>query len=199
MHLARSQKARTRTEAPVAASRLPSFHYQTRTGTVIGRPYCGANSVSPVPARIALQGGETREHRCDLSPSRLSITRVGNVSLPLTRKELKGLRLPHFPQPPGISDRYCCRNPVTCLVLKHTERHVLAEPSKDNKKQGSGQFFFARGARNSWRRCNGYDQVATPQFLNCGSGAEIQRQLAFRTAFQGGGGDLQTSFSQADA
>ncbi len=44
-----------------AASRLPSFQSQTRTGTVAGRfpVFTGkADSVSPIPARIALQGGE---------------------------------------------------------------------------------------------------------------------------------------------
>jgi hypothetical protein len=45
----------------VAASRLPSFQSQTRNGTVAGRFSIllkKANSVSPLPARIALQGGK---------------------------------------------------------------------------------------------------------------------------------------------
>src|SRR5204863_6672544 len=51
------------------------------------RFYTGkANSVSPVPARIALQGGETRELRCEISLPRLSFTR-GLRCVPALRKK----------------------------------------------------------------------------------------------------------------
>src|SRR6185437_9001537 len=49
--------ARGARKPPVAASRLLSFPSQTRTATVAGRPFGGAHSVSPVPARIALHRG----------------------------------------------------------------------------------------------------------------------------------------------
>jgi len=115
---------------------------EPRRWLVVFAPYAGkANSVSPVPARIALQGGETREHRCEIPLPRLSFTRGAMCPCPSQEKScfrtLAALA-PRGPQDltlPSLltgTSRYA--PPST-----HTERRVLAEPFKDNKKQGSGQ------------------------------------------------------------
>src|ERR1700739_13831 len=101
------------------------------------RFYTGkANSVSPVPARIALQGGETREHRCDISLPRLSFTRSERC-VPALRKRraIRGLWPLSLLAAPGTDPRQTCLpgSPVTRHPLAHTDRRVLAEPFKDNK------------------------------------------------------------------
>ena len=56
MHPRGHSAAQTHKKPIAPASRLPAFHSQTRNGTVIGRfprPRGKANSVSPLPARIA--------------------------------------------------------------------------------------------------------------------------------------------------
>ncbi len=164
-------KARTRTEAQVAASRLPSFHFQTRTRTVIGRPYRGANSVSLVPARIALQGGETREHRCDRRLTVFPSFGLAICPCPSQEESTSGLWPLHFRGPRDQNPanfrtgepRYASS---PSAFFAHTGRRVLAEPSKDNKKQGSGQFFFGENGPvtvgNNWPQIK--ERCSSPRF-----------------------------------
>jgi hypothetical protein len=140
-------KARTRTEAQVAASRLPSFHFQTRTRTVIGRPllrsqFRFASSGSHSPPRWRNARAPMRS-----SPSRLSFVRLGDMSLPFARGELFRTSATQLLRPSGKIQRILLpKSPVTRPSSAHTERRVLAEPSKDNKIQGWGQFFFVNSA-----------------------------------------------------
>jgi len=124
----------------VGASRLSSFQSQTRTGTVAGR-FTGlappkADSVSPLPACIALQGGETRRRRCD-------------VSLPSTRR--RHLREPCWlgPLQPGLginpSQTHWPDYPYAIRAQTH-EFRVLAEPFNNNKICTAGQRIVGLGA-----------------------------------------------------
>ena len=119
MLLARSE-ARTRTEAQVTASRLPSFHYQTRTRTVIGRPYRGANSVSLVPARIALQGGVTREHRCDRRLTVFPSLGLAMCPCPSQEESSSGLWPPNYRGPRVKTSKPCCWNLTVTRFPQHT-------------------------------------------------------------------------------
>ena len=141
---------RTRTEALLLLLRVCPRSYsrrEPRRWSVVFALYAGkANSVSPVPARIAPQGGETREHRCDFTASASFLHRENDLSLPFARGERFGdfgrlyhrrLRVPALAKLAGRASR-------THPPLRHTERCVLAEPFNNIKKQGWGQFFFCR-------------------------------------------------------
>ena len=130
-----------RTEAHIAASRLPSFHFQTRTRTVIGRPqirsqFRFASSGSHSPPRWRNARAPMRSFAFPVFPSPGS----AKCPYPSQEKSFKGLRPPQFPRPSGTRITLLSGLPVTRPSLTHTNRRVLAEPSKDNKKKGHGQF-----------------------------------------------------------
>ncbi len=131
------------TEKPqVAASRLSSFHSQTRTATVIGRPSkTGANSVSSIPARIAPPRWGTR------GPPMQVLLRM----FPALRKKraVPGTCLAgqlHLALEISPSVPTCSENSLTPPMFAHTSGGVLANLSKIPRKrkgvkknrQGSG-------------------------------------------------------------
>lgn len=136
-----------------AASRLSSFQSQTRTGTVAGR-FTGftpqkADSVSPFPARIALQGEETRGRRCDVS---LPSARRRPVTGPARPTTLPGLRT-NYPNSPGE---------LAGTRLDDTRQTRSCEPFYNNKILGVGQrirlwkgWFGGVFEENSWPRRDG--------------------------------------------
>jgi len=78
------------------------------------------------------------------SPNRLSFVRLGDESLPFARRELFRTLAAQLSQPSGEIQLTSLPDfPVTRPSSVHTERRVLAEPFKDNKIQGTGQFFFS--------------------------------------------------------
>jgi hypothetical protein len=88
--------------SPIAASRLPSFQSQTRTVTVVERfPVLTgkANSVSPVPARIALQGGERADTDaicpCPLQEKSDSGSLLGRLTTPNHGDQYRQPKLGH--------------------------------------------------------------------------------------------------------
>jgi hypothetical protein len=101
-----------------------------------------ASSVSPIPARIALQGGERASaDAIDLSTPPTKTRRWG-PRLPFARKEqFLGSAWPAnfarpWDQPRQLQpDRAFPTPPLS----RHTNRGVLAEPSNNNKKSGWGQ------------------------------------------------------------
>jgi hypothetical protein len=140
---ANSLEAVARTRKPYfAASRLPSFQSQTRTGTVAGR-FPASRGQSQL--RFASSGPHspprwrTRGRRCDLS-------------LPCKKRATSGtclasqLRLTMGPAPPIQAWPGC---PLRFQPLGHTGRGVLAEPFNNNKKSGWGQRFLPHPGKYS--------------------------------------------------
>ncbi len=128
----------------VAASRLPSFQLQTKTGTVAGRSPRRGQLRFAVPARIALQGGERAGSVaiCPCPPQEESDSGdlPGRMTAPGPGHQLR----------PSIAWPAC---PYATAVKTHG--CVLAEPSKNNKKRGWGQRIrphrkeFPRSTRSS--------------------------------------------------
>ncbi len=111
-----------------------------------------ANSVSPIPARIALQGGERAgADAMYLSTPSTKTCRCG-ARLPSARREqLRGparrenLTWPRGPTRPLMPDRVA----HTHSSSRHTKRCVLAEPFNNNKKCERGQRIVTPSTRIS--------------------------------------------------
>lgn len=97
------------------------------------------NSVSPVPARIALQGGETRGRRSDYQQSSGNLA---NSACPCPQQD-KGefgtcLARPTAPGPGSLAANRRVA-PSTPHRLSHGKRGSLANPIHNIKKPGRGQ------------------------------------------------------------
>jgi hypothetical protein len=131
--------SRPNTEKPqVAASRLSSFHSQTRTGTVIGRPprkpiLAGSQLRFPLPARIAPPRWGTRGLRCECSLPSARRERFRELVWPADFTwPWKSLRL-SWPTPIRASPNLPGEFPDSARVHTHL-RQRSCEPFKDIKK-----------------------------------------------------------------
>ena len=101
-----------------------------------------ANSVSPIPARIALQGGERASADAIYLSTPSTKTCRWGPRLPFARKEqFPGSVWPancawHWDQLRQLQPDRAFRTPP---LSRHTNRGVLAEPFNNSKKSGWGQ------------------------------------------------------------
>jgi hypothetical protein len=96
-----------------------------------------AGSVSPVPARIALQGGATRGHRCDSSDPRPRKKRA-NFRILSGRMTAHGPGPFHAPLTGG-------EDPRAPETLAKRAGALLPNPLNHIRKAGRGQFELPRG------------------------------------------------------
>ena len=124
---------RPRTEKPAywcfASAFAPISDENRDGGRSLSSEAGKADSVSPFPARIALQGGETRGRRCD-------------VSLPSARRrhfrELIRPVVHTWPLEPSPATNARLNRPYAIRAQTRQIR-VLAEPFNNNKKWAQGQ------------------------------------------------------------
>jgi hypothetical protein len=142
-----------RTEALVAASRLPSTRSQTRTATVAVRPLRRGQLRFAVPARIALPGGErasTVAIQSDRSPPPELVHPVGfpwDLSFyPCPRQEESSgpLRRAEPSAPPILTARARLSDPAAHHPVETHQKGCSCEPFENNKKAGWGQRFGCR-------------------------------------------------------